>query len=260
MTNANSGPSELEMNPQPKRIGSLDCKIVDGPSVGDKPDLVVILCHGYGAPGDDLVPVGEQLIELRGADLEGIRFIFPAAPVVLEELAMFGGRAWWPLNMEKLASAMQARDFSDLQEAVPEGLHDANEQILGLLQQVQQETGLGLDRMILGGFSQGAMLMTDVALRLPTPPAALVAFSGTLICKSVWTDLARREPAMRILQSHGRYDTVLPFEGALALRDMFEARGTMVDFVDFNGVHTIPMPAVVKLIELITALRTEADA
>src|SRR5258708_37201921 len=51
-------------------------------------DRAVIVLHGWGAPGDDLVPLAEAL------NRPGVRFFVPAAP--LSEVG--GGRAWWHLD------------------------------------------------------------------------------------------------------------------------------------------------------------------
>ena len=49
------------MNLSQQSLGRLQCKVFE-PSDGNlKPELVVILCHGFGAPGDDLVPLGQWM-------------------------------------------------------------------------------------------------------------------------------------------------------------------------------------------------------
>jgi predicted esterase len=60
---------------------------------------------------------------------------------------------------------------------VAQGLDEARKAVLAMVEQVQRDTGLPLSRFILAGFSQGAMLATDVALHLPESPAALCIFS-----------------------------------------------------------------------------------
>jgi predicted esterase len=60
---------------------------------------------------------------------------------------------------------------------VTQGLDEARKAVLAMVEQVQRDTGLPLSRLILAGFSQGAMLATDVALHLPESPAALCIFS-----------------------------------------------------------------------------------
>jgi phospholipase/carboxylesterase len=48
-----------------------------------------------------------------------------------------------------------------------------------------------------------------------------------------------------VLQSHGRYDTVLAYGQAERLRDLMTEAGLPVQFIPFNGPHTIA-PEVLK--------------
>ncbi len=97
--------------------------------------------------------------------------------------------------------------------------------------------------MILGGFSQGAMLATDVALRLEEAPAGLIIWSGTLISEPEWRKRAPARRGLGVFQSHGRQDPLLPFLRAVALRDLLIEAGLEVDFLAFDGEHTIPLEA-----------------
>ena len=74
---------------------------------------------------------------------------------------------------------------------IPEGLASARRKLMALLEVAQVETGLPMSRFLLGGFSQGAMLATDVTLRLEEAPAGLAALSGTLLCEEEWRPRAR---------------------------------------------------------------------
>ena len=96
------------------------------------------------------------------------------------------------------------------------------------------------------------MLTTDVALNYPEPLGGLIVWSGSLINAEAWTALAAaRNKKLTIVQSHGTVDPILPFVGALALREMFELTGQDVNFVEFNGQHGIPAEAVTAALELI---------
>ncbi|MGV3483597.1 MAG: lysophospholipase, partial [Planctomycetaceae bacterium] len=85
-----------------RRYGKLDALVVES---DQGPKIPVVLCHGYGAPGDDLVANVEVLADWLEASIEQFRFVFPAAPLSPPELAMYGGRAWWEINMAKLLAA-----------------------------------------------------------------------------------------------------------------------------------------------------------
>ena len=68
------------------------------------PTAAVIFCHGFGAPGDDLVGLAPELVRAVPA-LRDVRFYFPAAPLTLE-MGFGDSRAWWLIDMgaiQKLA-------------------------------------------------------------------------------------------------------------------------------------------------------------
>ena len=146
------------------------------------------------------------------------------------------------------------RDGATLRARVPEGLAQARRQLTACLEAVAQTSGLAPDRMVVGGFSQGAMVTTDLALRQDAAPAALVILSGTLTAEAEWRARASRRKGLRVLQSHGRQDPILPFEEAEALCQLLREAGLVVDFLPFDGPHTIPEEALERLGELLTSL------
>jgi phospholipase/carboxylesterase len=145
-------------------------------------------------------------------------------------------------------------DFRDLREELPELLPPARKHVLDIIDEVRAEKGWGFDRFVLAGFSQGSMLATEVALRLPEPPAALVIWSGTLLCEQEWTRLMPGRAGLRVVQSHGRQDQILPFVAAEWLRDAMHEGGLNVEFLPFNGPHTISKPAIEATVRLLADL------
>ncbi|MEX0703219.1 MAG: dienelactone hydrolase family protein [Planctomycetales bacterium] len=235
-------------------LGGLNCEVYDELPRDARPRLGVVFCHGFGAPANDLVPLGPALLRQEPALREHVRFLFPGAPLSLDAEGLFGGRAWWPLDIQRLVLAAEQGEFRDLREELPKGLERASETLTALVAEWRAETGLAVDRIVLGGFSQGAMLATDVALRLPERPAALCIFSGTLMAESQWRDLAALRGGLPVLQSHGRRDPLLPFEAAESLRDVLTEAGLQVEFLPFDGPHTIPQAALVRTAALLARL------
>ena len=219
-------------------LGPLRARVL--PPAG-RVERVVVLLHGFGAPGDDLVALGEWID--AG---EGTAWVFPEAP--LELGGLYGdSRAWWMIDLERLG-----RDRSD---ELPDGLVPARQAMIAALDAVRARFG---DRVVLGGFSQGAMLALDVALHDPRPLDGLVLMSGTLIARSEWAPRLAARAGLRVLQSHGRRDELLPFAAAVTLRDLMIAAGLAVTWVEFDGGHEIPPPvleAVAGLIRREAALR-----
>jgi len=228
-----------------QRFGELNARITggtDGLGGGDGP--VVVLLHGFGAPGHDLVGLGPAL-----PAPEGTRFVFPEAPL---ELPMMGeARAWWLIDMERMQRALMTGQLRDLTQDVPEGLAEANTKVMGLLDAVQSDLDVTGDKLVLGGFSQGAMLSLDVALRSSRPLAGLIVMSGTLLAQPEWVPLMDQRKGLPVVQTHGAYDPILPFSIAEQLRDHLVAAGLDVQWLPFGGQHEIPRPALAAVGEML---------
>ncbi|WP_146578957.1 alpha/beta hydrolase [Neorhodopirellula pilleata] len=237
--------------PRIETIGSLRCIVVDGSA---EPRIPVILCHGYGAPGDDLASLTPHLIEWIGRDAAALRFVYPEAPHDLSDLGMPQGRAWWPLNMAAMQELLQTNRFSELHDAEPPEIDVARgalqETVEAVLANMPGSPAPETIPYCLGGFSQGAMLTMDLSLRgtMP-PPKTLVQFSGTLVCANQWKASLSRLSRTKVLQSHGRIDPILPFSSAEALRDLLREGDVDVDFVAFQGPHTIETDALFRVVE-----------
>jgi phospholipase/carboxylesterase len=154
--------------------------------------------------------------------------------------------------MVELQRAVMHNDFETLTGRVPAGLSEARAQIDDLLDTLEKEHGASRDKLVLGGFSQGAMLATDVALHAERPPAGLAILSGSLIAKAEWIPRMKARATLPVLQSHGRNDPVLSFQIAEKLREELTLAGLTVEFVAFNGGHGIPNGAVESLAKLVT--------
>lgn len=209
------------------------------------PRAAVVLCHGFGAPGDDLVSLWGEVLE-RQPGLADVRFYFPAAPLSLGGFGWGDSRAWWMIDLELLARLTQGDPDSlrAFRQQVPEGLPEARALLSGLVEELGRDTGLPLGKVVLGGFSQGAMLATDLALRLPEPPAGLVICSGTLLLEDQWRALAPQRKGLQVLQSHGRQDPLLAFSAAERLRELLAGAGLGVGFLPFDGGHTLTVEVV----------------
>ena len=209
----------------------------------------VVLLHGFGAPGDDLVALA-QFIDAP------VRFVFPEAPLQLGGL--YGdARAWWLLDLAQLEAELRSGAIRDRRSEVPAGLVDARHQVNRFADQLLAHFSIDERQLVLGGFSQGAMLSLDVALHRSARLAGLVLMSGTLIAESEWAPRMTQLAGMPIFQSHGRTDALLPFGVAETLRDKMKTAGALVEWHQFVGGHEIP-PGV--LAELSTFLRARIAA
>lgn len=219
------------MPSQTLELAGLTARIV-GPTDAK---TTVVLLHGFGAPGDDLVALAQFL----GPRAPSTRFVFPAAP--LELGGLYGdSRAWWLLDLARLEQELRGGAIRDRRDEIPEGLDTARGQLDKFLDDVCGRFSIGNDQLVLGGFSQGAMLSLDVAVHRAAPPSALILMSGTLIAESAWAPRLATLKDVPIVMSHGRHDMLLPFSVAEVLRDKLIAAGAKVDWHPFVGGHEIP--------------------
>jgi phospholipase/carboxylesterase len=196
----------------------------------------IVLLHGYDGTSQDLEPFARSL---------GLpaTFVFPEGPIPLVGQRP-GARAWWTPDADREASIASGtpRDLSSFE---PEGLDQAHALLSELLDELAGEAS---DRpLILGGFSQGAMLAFDVTLRSDRAVAGLVQLSGSRIAERLWTPRVAERHGMRAFISHGRQDADLSFAGAESFKNDLVLSGWNVDFCPFDGGHEIPLPVLRRL-------------
>lgn len=190
---------------------------LDGPRVpparGTATHLVV-LCHGYGADGNDLIGLAPHWQKL----LPGAAFVAPHAP---EPCAMSaGGYQWFAisrLDPGKMRHGVEA--------AAP--LLDA------FLDSELQRLGLPPERLALVGFSQGTMMSLHVGLRRRIAPAAIVGYSGALTDAGSCPDLSGSPPVLLV---HGDADQMIPAGAMFAAAGTLGAAGTTVEWHLAPGV------------------------
>ncbi len=152
-----------------------------------RPDASVLLLHGLGADGHDLLPIAQAL------EIEHVRFVLPDAPV--RPISMYDGypmRAWFDLTHTD--GDMQQDDA---------GLRAAREQVSHWIRR-ETERGVAVQRIALAGFSQGAALALYSGLTLGLPLAGIAALSGWL------PHLVPSAPAVPVWAAHGSEDPVVP--------------------------------------------------
>jgi phospholipase/carboxylesterase len=161
-----------------------------GPASGGKPDSLVLLLHGVGADGFDLIDLAPVWAEALPHTL----FIAPHAPFPFQGAPF--GRQWFDI-MDRTPARLEA------------GLRHAAG-ILGEFTHAKlAELGLGGDRLALMGFSQGAMMGLFAGLRGAVPaPACILAYSGALLApESFAAEVTARPPVLLV---HGEADEVVP--------------------------------------------------
>lgn len=206
---------------------------------------VVVFLHGYGADAADLTPLAGAIALPRP-----VRWLFPDAPLTVPLGPYSTGRAWFHLDVEKFQKAQLEGKTLDMSRMEPEGLAQARQTALEFLAAL----GVPWDRLILGGFSQGAMLAADLSLRAPKPPRGLVVLSGSLINEDVWRKLAPERSGLPFFMSHGTSDPILSYRGAQKLDRIFQEAGLTGKLLTFDGGHEIPPEAMAALGEFLSRL------
>ncbi|MCB1175674.1 MAG: esterase [Leptospiraceae bacterium] len=226
------------------KLAGLNCVHVPG-----HPDSMhLIILHGYGANCMDLAPLAREL-QLP----PDINWYFPDGILELMIGPGVTGRAWFPIDTMALQAAIANGSYRELTQIRPGGLDEAREKIEGLIQAIQ----VPLDRLILGGFSQGAMLSTETALHLRQNPLGLILLSGTLLDKANWSTQAAARKGTRYFQSHGQQDPLLDPGAARELNQIIKTAGWEGQLLEFQGGHELPYQVLLQLREFILERHAE---
>lgn len=213
--------------------------------VSNNASSAIVLFHGYGASMHDLYPMHEYL----GKSCD---YYFPNGYINLltNSLTAIESRAWFNIDINELEQAMMQgrfRDFSDKSsEELDEAIFKMNDFIC--------ELSSRYDNIILGGFSQGAMLATHLCDTFKLK--ALIILSGTLIDKNnLLLKLDKSEEVISFFQSHGREDALLEYSQAINLFELLKLYKLQGEFISFDGGHEIPLKVLTKLGEFLKNLK-----
>jgi phospholipase/carboxylesterase len=195
---------------------------IDGPRLPPLSGIarqLVVLLHGYGADGRDLIDIAD---EWRGW-LPDAAFAAPHAPEPCGEAPT--GRQWFPLSR---------RDPHELWA----GVCGARPALDDFLDAELARCGLDDSRLALVGFSQGTMMALHAGLRRPRAPAAIVGYSGLLVGPERLAEEAACAPP--VLLVHGDQDPVIPVQALFASAiGMAKARLPCQWHLSFGLEHSI---------------------
>lgn len=180
---------------------------LSGPMLAPKsgaPEQVVVLVHGYGSDGQDLISLAPYLQDI----LPNALFVAPNAPHACDMNP--AGYQWFPLDLD--------RDISRLQ-----GAETTRPVLGGFLQDLWDETGLSAADTLLIGFSQGAMVSLDTGVRLADRLMGIVSFSGGVISpENLEAEIKTRPPVLLV---HGSDDDVVPVKMSIVGCEALKASG-----------------------------------
>ena len=166
-----------------------------GPAIGEKPDRLIVLCHGIHADAGQL----RHLAEAWRTELPTAAFSLVNAPLRRRHhwLALFlpRRREWFSLHDPRPA-------------AYEAGVRNAADLLNGFIDKELERLALPPDAYALAGYSQGAMTVLFTGLRRTTAPRAIVAIAGALIAPEKL--VAEIRNAAPVLLLHGADDKVVP--------------------------------------------------
>jgi phospholipase/carboxylesterase len=185
------------------------------PAAGE-PEGLLVLFHGRGADEHDLFPLLDLLDPERR--LLGVT---PRGPLSLPP----GGAHWY---------AVREIGYPDPGTFLP-----TYAAVTDWLGGVWEETGLGPERTVLGGFSQGAVMTYTLGLGRGRPrPAALVALSGFLPTVEGF-ELDLNAPLPPVAIGHGTYDPVIGVEWGRRAKQLLEEAGAEVVYREYPLPHAV---------------------
>jgi phospholipase/carboxylesterase len=189
------------------------------PASGGKPRRLVILLHGRGADGNDLIGLAPYWARL----LPDAEFVAPNAPFPVEPEGW--GYQWFnsyaPSPELRLAGVRATAPILD-----------------GFIDEALAGRGLGPGDVALVGFSQGAMMSLFVGLRRAVPVAGIIAYSGRLTAPELLASELRSRP--RVLLVHGTEDPVVPYASLPEAEAALKAAQVPVESLSCPGIgHSI---------------------
>jgi phospholipase/carboxylesterase len=180
-----------------------------GPPGGGAPKRLVILLHGYGANGDDLIGLAPPLSQV----LPDAEFLSPNAPYPCAQNP-FGGLQWFDVwNRDDENRLAEVRKTAVIVDAFIDAALEAR--------------GLTDADLALVGFSQGTMLSLHVAMRRAVPCAAVLGFSGRLESPETLPGEITARPKVMLI--HGEQDEMLPIAMMEAAAETLGANGVAVE-------------------------------
>jgi phospholipase/carboxylesterase len=207
------------------------------PSAAD-PEGLLVLFHGRGADEHDLFPLLDLLDPERR--LLGVT---PRGPLSLPP----GGAHWY---------AVREIGYPDPGTFLP-----TYAAVADWLDGLEDETGIGPERTVLGGFSQGAVMTYSLGLGRGRPrPAAVIALSGFVPTVEGF-ELDLQEPLPQVAIGHGVLDPVISVEWSRRAKALLEDAGAQIVYREYPLPHAVDPRFLVELVPWIpSALAARATA
>lgn len=193
--------------------------------LSDDPEVGVIFLHGYGASMHDLFPLWELWHDKK------FSWYFPNGVLSLN-MGPVEGRAWFSIDMAKIEEAMRRGQHRDMKTSLPPEYGTT----MSSLKELVTELSTRHKKIIIGGFSQGAMCTSHLAMMEDLTIDGIVLLSGALIAQE---KLPQKAKGIPFYQSHGTRDPILSLEGARELEGILKKFNFTGKLHIFEGGHEI---------------------
>ena len=187
------------------------------PASGNAATQAVVLLHGYGSDGNDLIGLAPHWQPV----LPDALFVSPNAPEMCGQLAY--GFQWFDISFDGDRLAKRQT-----------GVMRARPVLVEFLDDLWSQTGILPEQTILAGFSQGAMMALHVGLSLPQPLMGIVAFSGAFLPPEGFGSAAFAKPPVCLV--HGDMDEVVDPEHSADADTALRLAGYDVSYHVSRGV------------------------
>lgn len=189
-------------------------RLVWEPQVASENPPLLILLHGLGSNERDLMELAPELDP-------SLRVVTLRAPHAYS----VGGYAWFEIQWGPTGIRID-----------PAQVFESIDRLSGEVEALRAE--FSPRRLILGGFSQGAIMTVGATLRRPGLVDGAMALSGRFI-PELFERPAAEVTDLPVLVQHGLYDQVLDVAGSRVIRDAFAALGAKVTYFEYPMGHEV---------------------
>lgn len=197
----------------------------------------VVLFHGYGASMRDLYGLSDMIKTEAAVD-----WFFPDGPIKVDLGMFMEGKAWFPIDMRELELAMLKGEYRNFEDKCTDEFLASLDKAKLFISSIIKD----YDEIIIGGFSQGAMISTHLMGQNIDDQKikGYLLYSSTLLAKDkLISDLEHQAPKP-FLQSHGKQDQVLDYNAAMKLFELLKLSRFEGEFISFEGAHEIPLSVI----------------
>lgn len=210
--------------------------MLSGPEVeprsGRKPKRLVIILHGLGVDGENLIDIARVMNRF----IPDTYFIAPNAP--------------YPYDFQPEKYYQWFSIINRTPEKSLAGARNAETFLNEFIDYQLKRFGLKEKELVVIGFSQGAMMSLHTCLRRKNPVALVVGFSGALIAPEILSEEIKSKP--KVLLCHGNDDEIVPISRIYEAEDALKKNKVQVKAYTYDNIgHSIGEEGFIKAVDAI---------